>query len=515
MAVPDSYIDYYSDLSSRLKSDLNPGGQAALNNYYNTMSTQLKKDMGYTGESYDNIYAKQLKQMQKDYGVDNTSYNDIYNQQRAQMQKDYGVDNTSYEDIYAKNLEQMKKDYGITGPVDYNTYQNYYNTLSQQLLNDIGKVEYNPLSAGTIKSGLQKIIRPTYEKSIQNRQESTKANQAAIDADAAARGIGSSSWVTDAKQRQLNAEARDVANLNADYGSALYSALMNRLAQQDQLDLAAQQANLGARQAAAGNALSAAGSLYSTDKANLNTALQNALQAAQYQYGQNQTNKNAALSAALTTAGNLYGQNQQTKNNALSAALSTAGNLYNIDRNALQTALSSALNTATYMYGKDADVASQAASNALSAAQYLYSLDQANSGGGGGGGGRSGSGTKKEQVPDDYGGGTGETSTVKSWDKALTSNSYVSPSTMSNTAVAYTDKGTGNNSKQSDTKTVAQIKYEAQNQQKSNASLNPYNISPKLTLKEAQAEKAAKVKSGATTTAKKTTDAGGNKKTAK
>lgn len=147
-------------------------------------------------------------------------------------------------------------------------YEGYLNDLSSKLMEQVGTVDYTPRSTGTLKSALQKIIRPTYEKNIQTRQQATRSNRAAVDADAAARGIGASTWVSDMKNRLNTNEARDIANINDDYSSQLYSALMGRLAEQDQLSLAAQQANMNARQGALGNALSGAQYLYSLDKAN-------------------------------------------------------------------------------------------------------------------------------------------------------------------------------------------------------------------------------------------------------
>lgn len=146
-------------------------------------------------------------------------------------------------------------------------YLDYYKDLSGRLLADIGKADYTPQSTGTLKSELQKIMRPTYEKSIQNRKQATAANRAAIDADAASRGMGRSTWVSDMKNRQYNQEARDIANINDDYSSALYSALMNRLNNQDQIKLAADQANMSARQAALGQALQGAQYFYERDQA--------------------------------------------------------------------------------------------------------------------------------------------------------------------------------------------------------------------------------------------------------
>ena len=147
-------------------------------------------------------------------------------------------------------------------------YEGYYNDLASKLMEQVGTVDYTPMSTGTLKSALQKIIRPTYDKNIQQRQQATKSNRAAVDADAAARGIGASTWVSDMKNRLATNEARDIANINDDYSSQLYSALMNRLADQEQLSMAAQQANMNARQGALGNALSGAQYLYGLDQAN-------------------------------------------------------------------------------------------------------------------------------------------------------------------------------------------------------------------------------------------------------
>ena len=145
------------------------------------------------------------------------------------------------------------------------SYKDYYQTLYQQLTRDMGTVDYKPQSLGTLKSELQKVIRPSYDQQIQARKKATGSNRAAIDADAASRGLGKSTWVSDAKNRQLQSEATDLANINSNYNAALYSALMSQKAQQDQMSLSAQQAQLAARQAAIGQALTGAQYFYEKD----------------------------------------------------------------------------------------------------------------------------------------------------------------------------------------------------------------------------------------------------------
>ena len=109
-------------------------------------------------------------------------------------------------------------------------YNRYYNAVLQQLQADQGPER----SDSQLKNYLQKMIRPSYEQAIAQRQQQTGQNNAAIDTDAASRGMGTSTWVTDAKNRQKNSEAADIANLNSNYNSALYEALLAQIQQRDQ-----------------------------------------------------------------------------------------------------------------------------------------------------------------------------------------------------------------------------------------------------------------------------------------
>lgn len=129
-------------------------------------------------------------------------------------------------------------------------YMNLYNQLYAKL-----NTGYTPQSASTLKDSLARAMRPSYDRQISARQDTAAANRAAIDADATSRGMGSSSWVTDVKNRQRNAEASDIANINSDYNANLHNALLNRLGQQDEMALSASQA-------AQGNALNLANALY-------------------------------------------------------------------------------------------------------------------------------------------------------------------------------------------------------------------------------------------------------------
>lgn len=110
-------------------------------------------------------------------------------------------------------------------------YNRYYNTVLAQLQQDMGPER----SDSQLKNYLMRLIRPSYDQAIAQRQQQTGQANAAIDTDAASRGMGTSTWVTDAKNRQRNNEANDIATLNSNYVSTLYDALLNQIGQRDQL----------------------------------------------------------------------------------------------------------------------------------------------------------------------------------------------------------------------------------------------------------------------------------------
>ena len=101
--------------------------------------------------------------------------------------------------------------------------QSQYDTIHSQLQ---GSGAYTPItlpeqSLDSITEQLAQIYRPQIERAIAQRYGATKQQKAAIDVDAASRGMGTSTWVTDAKNRIMNAEAADVAGLESDYASQL------------------------------------------------------------------------------------------------------------------------------------------------------------------------------------------------------------------------------------------------------------------------------------------------------
>ena len=93
---------------------------------------------------------------------------------------------------------------------DYgNKLTEYTNQLYEKLSATMPTVQYNPTSTAQLRDNLETAYRAGYDQSVDARREATRRNNAAIDADAAARGMGASTWVTDAKMRQADSEAAD------------------------------------------------------------------------------------------------------------------------------------------------------------------------------------------------------------------------------------------------------------------------------------------------------------------
>lgn len=105
-----------------------------------------------------------------------------------------------------------------------------------------------------ITASVEAYMRNAYDQSIADRKKATEEQRAMIDLDAYSRGMGGSTWVTDAKQRLEDEEADDIAKIEANYQAGLSEAVLNQYnaavaqglaAKDNAYALAAQLYNLG------------------------------------------------------------------------------------------------------------------------------------------------------------------------------------------------------------------------------------------------------------------------------
>ena len=198
---------------------------------------ELLKKLGLTDEAA-------IKKWQKEYGLDQTGT--------------WGAAEQAAYDTYGAlpyKTEQAIKDYQLsrgiedTGVWDDATKLAYRGDLAAQgSVNDWSDLANMVLSGyklpttdkDEIRSYVESYLRTAYDQSIENRRKQTEADRAMIDLDAYSRGMGGSTWVTDAKQRLQDAEADDIAKMEANYQAGLNEAVLNQYNQAVAQGLAAQ-----------------------------------------------------------------------------------------------------------------------------------------------------------------------------------------------------------------------------------------------------------------------------------
>ena len=141
-------------------------------------------------------------------------------------------------------------------------FNEYVSALAKALTEQAPQVQYTPQSSAQIRDNLLQATRAGYDQSVTARRAQTLQNRAAIDADAASRGMGSSTWVTDAKMRQNDREASDMATLAVNRNSGIASQLQSMLSQQEANRLSTDQFNAQQRATALANALSVVNARY-------------------------------------------------------------------------------------------------------------------------------------------------------------------------------------------------------------------------------------------------------------
>lgn len=101
---------------------------------------------------------------------------------------------------------------------------------------------YTPPRA-EIEKDVEASLRPATDQAIASRRARGEANMAELDADAASRGMGASTYVTSVKGREMANTERDVALLESNYAASLSERVASYLQYYANLDLQAQMQN--------------------------------------------------------------------------------------------------------------------------------------------------------------------------------------------------------------------------------------------------------------------------------
>ena len=113
-----------------------------------------------------------------------------------------------------------------------NKYLNYYNQISTQLMENPNKISYQAIEVPEqtyqgLADQISAYLRPYADTAIRQRRTQTASDRAAADVDAASRGMVSSTWLSDAKNRMAAAEAADIAGIENSYQSNLMNQVYN------------------------------------------------------------------------------------------------------------------------------------------------------------------------------------------------------------------------------------------------------------------------------------------------
>lgn len=98
-------------------------------------------------------------------------------------------------------------------------FNDYYKKLLESI--EIPTIEVDIPSEDELSEDISAFLRPPVDKAIERRRDSAETGGAEIDADAAARGMLGSTFVSSMKSREHTEAERDVASLESGYAATL------------------------------------------------------------------------------------------------------------------------------------------------------------------------------------------------------------------------------------------------------------------------------------------------------
>lgn len=103
-----------------------------------------------------------------------------------------------------------------------------------------GGVDYTPITVENkttdeLRSQIAASIRPAVDQSIDTLKTNVVSQRASADADAASRGMGRSTWLSDVKSRLSQSEQANVASIETNYGANLSQQVMTAWQNQQNL----------------------------------------------------------------------------------------------------------------------------------------------------------------------------------------------------------------------------------------------------------------------------------------
>lgn len=185
-----------------------------------------------------------IKEWQAEYGLEQTG---VWGVAEEKAYKAYKDSPFKTED----SLKEWQLANGIkdTGKWDTASQKAYRQQLAAEgaikNLDDLAArvmKQYNlpPTDMDTIRASVEGYLRNSYDKAIAQQEELTAETRGLVDLDAYSRGMGASTWDTDAKMRLEDAKLESIAAIESDYMANLSKAVLDQYNHNKAQELAAQ-----------------------------------------------------------------------------------------------------------------------------------------------------------------------------------------------------------------------------------------------------------------------------------
>ncbi|MBQ9833310.1 MAG: hypothetical protein IJO48_06225 [Clostridia bacterium] len=197
------------------------------------------------------------------------------------------------------------------------TFMNYYNSLLSGMT--VPQVSAETPSKAELAADISEFLRPSYDTAISNRKKAGYSNMAEIDADAASRGMGSSTFVTSMKAREQDDVYNDISELETGYASTLAKSVYDAMSSYRDLALEAEKFNAQAQLDANNAALSAAKTIYSAFLEQLSAEL--AASSASSSSGSSSSSASSSSSSGKSSSSSNKSENKETSTTETSRTL--------------------------------------------------------------------------------------------------------------------------------------------------------------------------------------------------
>jgi len=141
-------------------------------------------------------------------------------------------------------------------------FDSYYNAIKNSI--SVPTIKVKTPDREEVSSMWSQVLRPATDAAIAKRNEAAREDMAELDADAVSRGMGSSSYVTSVKAREMEEAQDDISEMEAQYSAMLAERIYDTLSRYEQMNYSAQQYNAEAAAAAEKTALAMASDWYNS-----------------------------------------------------------------------------------------------------------------------------------------------------------------------------------------------------------------------------------------------------------